>query len=352
MGSDRDYDSVNKVMQQASDDGVLTILGEKLMMQVDTVCRDARGLAGELTPRGVREHRGVAERMYESFPQVFEKGGYIESRSTNVVRCILSMSAFDERLKEFNPSLNISRESSKRNMWYMADYSHRDSMKREIRHVVDSVENYTVHPERLISSIFADPKWVKVNIKDESKFMISLWRMAADMQDVDYLGIDLFPYFTDEELYECFSVQNLNMYLYCGNTKRFGKYVKEDIRPLLENIIETADQVIKDSSQIATLRFGHDVNVTPLAMLMGLESDSVAVEVEDLNKVAGIWQSSIITPMCSNIQIIFFRNMKDRDDIIIKILRNEKEAGIPIKTDVFPYYHWKDARAYFIKQLN
>lgn len=34
-------------------------------------------------------------------------------------------------------------------------------------------------------------------------------------------------------------------------------------------------------------------------------------------------------------------------DIIVKFMLNEKEVSIPVKTDIAPFYHWKDVRAFY-----
>ena len=44
--------------------------------------------------------------------------------------------------------------------------------------------------------------------------------------------------------------------------------------------------------------------------------------------------------------------LKYPDDILVKVLHCEKEAHIPVATDMFPYYKWSDVRAYFQDILN
>jgi NADPH-dependent 7-cyano-7-deazaguanine reductase QueF-like protein len=56
--------------------------------------------------------------------------------------------------------------------------------------------------------------------------------------------------------------------------------------------------------------------------------------------------------MACNIQFIFYRRYVGDKDILFKVLRNENEATLPIKTDRAPYYHWKDFKTYFLKKLN
>jgi hypothetical protein len=35
----------------------------------------------------------------------------------------------------------------------------------------------------------------------------------------------------------------------------------------------------------------------------------------------------------------------------VKFLMNENETSIPIKTDCYPFYHWKDVSAYYRNML-
>ena len=51
--------------------------------------------------------------------------------------------------------------------------------------------------------------------------------------------------------------------------------------------------------------------------------------------------------MAANLQIVFFRNKKG--EIIAKLMLNERETSIPVKTDIFPYYRWEDLRPYLLR---
>lgn len=86
----------------------------------------------------------------------------------------------------------------------------------------------------------------------------------------------------------------------------------------------------------------------PLAAIMHLKGCG-AVE-EDLYKIDQVWRDYYISPMGANIQLIFYKK-KESDDILVKFLHNERETSIPISTDKAPYYHWKDVKAFFEKQM-
>ena len=56
--------------------------------------------------------------------------------------------------------------------------------------------------------------------------------------------------------------------------------------------------------------------------------------------------------MGANIQMVFYRRNQKDQDVLVKLLLNEQEATLPVKTDVAPYYHWKDVRDFYLKMLD
>ena len=64
------------------------------------------------------------------------------------------------------------------------------------------------------------------------------------------------------------------------------------------------------------------------------------------------WINYRIFPMAANIQFIFYREGPDDDDVIFKVLLNENEATLPLKTNIAPYYRWKDFRKYYLDKIN
>ena len=64
------------------------------------------------------------------------------------------------------------------------------------------------------------------------------------------------------------------------------------------------------------------------------------------------WWACLIFPMASNIQLVFYRSSPDDKDIIFKLLLNEREARLPLPSDIAPYYHWKDFRKYYLQKID
>ncbi len=334
-------------LQQAADKQLLTAQGEAVLQHLRTLEADAKDRYGDLSPRGVVEHRGIAERMYAAYPEVFStrhgRTCRIESRSTLVPRCILSMAAFNERLKELNPEIQTTRESSARYLGYMSRTTQLKSQYEQATAVADSMAATLLHPERLMQTLFTDPSVVK----KPRKLMQQLFAMAAITQDVNYLGISLYPIFTDEELYALWQSENIKRYLVMGPSSRFGDGVIADARPLLRNIIETADSVLAGKTDLAaSLRFGHDTNIVPLLALMGVKKASARVWAAD--EICGAWSVEKVSPMGVNLQLIFFRN--PQGDIRVRVLHNERDAQLPIEGA--PYYPWESLRSYLESRLS
>ena len=122
-------------------------------------------------------------------------------------------------------------------------------------------------------------------------------------------------------------------------------------RNLLRNIIQQADSCIALPHPGATLRYGHDTMVMPLVCLLDLNGNGR--QIADLEKLAEQnWVDYKIFPMASNLQFVFYRRSVADKDVLFKVLLNENEATLPLKTDVAPYYHWKDFRDFYLRKLD
>lgn len=346
--ADNDYLWVLQLMRDAKEAGALTPLGLDALDRVEQVWLEAEGRGGDLSPLGVKQHRGIAERMFRTFPEVFEGKVDISARSTIVMRCAMSMDAFCERLKELNPELNITREASNRYMCYMNYHSpesnefnapdgpwQEEYRKFEVSHT---------HGDRLVSTLFSDSLWVVRNV-DPHKVMWGFYWLAVGMQDIE-TRVSFMDLFEPQELFDLY--QSFNYRFYVGDSNYPGSHgmLLDNAKPLLRNVVESADAVIASGKTGATLRFGHDGNLIPFTGLLGLKDCYNSVE--NPAEFYKYFVSYKISSMAGNVQIIFFRNKKNHDDIIVKFMLNEREISIPqLETDMFPFYRWSSVRNYF-----
>lgn len=347
---DNDYLWVLETMRKANDAGALTPLGQDVLGRLETVWIEAEGHGGDLSPLGARQHRAIAERMVQCYPEAFGGEKSISARSTTVMRCAMSMTAFCDRLKELNPKLKITHEASNRYMSYMNYHSPESNAytgadgpwQEEYR----KFEQQHTHGERLVATLFGDSLYVLRNINPYTLMWGFYW-IAVDMQDME-TDISFFDIFEPSELFDLWQAFNYRFYACDSNYAGNGGLVLANAKPLLRNILESTDEAIADSSIAATLRFGHDGNLIPLAGLLRLEGcyDSVSDPYEFYLHFADFK----IAPMAGNVQIVFFRNAQD--DIIVKFLLNERETKVPVGTDIYPFYHWSDVKAFYTDILS
>jgi hypothetical protein len=161
----------------------------------------------------------------------------------------------------------------------------------------------------------------------------------------------LMDIFSSEEIYRLWQWENVWWYIMHGACKLNGGHQPYTQRYLLKKIIEDADSCIQLERPGAQLRFGHETVLLPLACLIGV--NGFDLETDNLNELEekGWWASKVF-PMGSNLQFIFYRSDIHDEDVLFKVLLNEREATLPIPTDVAPYYHWKDFRTHYLKKID
>lgn len=349
--SDRDYQWIIQLMEKAETVNGLTPLGHDVLKRLNMVWEEAQGRAGDLTPLGIRQHQGIAERMSKNFPEVFRGKRHVSARSTVVYRCAMSMVAFGDRLKQLNPQLDMSYEMSEKYMSYLNYHSARSNAfthgkKGPWVEEYRKFEEAQVHPDRLVSTLFSNADFIRCEV-NPSELMWGLYWVAVDMQDME-TPVSFFDLFTAKEMFDLWQCVNYRFYMGNANPLASNGIVMANAKSLVENILESADAAIKDRSIAATLRFGHDGNVIPLLALLQIENFDVAVA--GPAEVYKHWCDFKATPMASNVQIVFFEN-KARD-ILVKFMHNENEVHVPVKTDQWPFYHWNDVKEYYQKRLS
>lgn len=351
--SDNDYRWVMTLLDKAARADALTPLGHSVLSRLDSVWMETEGRGGDLSPLGVRQHKGIAGRMAQAYPEIFMKNGIeISARSTTVIRCVLSMDAFCERLKELNPRLNITRESSNRYMDYLNYHSpESNAFTSDKGPWAEEYRKFRIahtNPGRLMKLLFSNEKWFHKNVNPE-ELMWGLYWIAVGMQDIE-TPVSFMDLFTPEELFDLWQCVNYGFYVRDSNYAGNHGVVVGNARNLLRNIIDSAGKAISAGNPSATLRFGHDGNLIPLAAILGIEGcyDSV----DDPYVFHKHFADFKIAPMAGNIQMIFVRHKHNRNDVMVKIMLNEKDMLVPElgKPSSGSWYKWTDMRDFYISK--
>ena len=348
------FDTPFRMIAHADSVNELTPVGDRVFDEMKFIMDDTEERWGELTSYGKVQHRSIARRMIERFPEVFSDDATVKCVSTIVPRCIESMGAAMVEMKQINPKLRITMEASRRNQWYM-NYQDRKLRKNymtpEAKKAYDAYTSSRMGNSRLMEQIFKNPDIVK-EIVDEEFFNYYLMKMGLFQQNTHLRNNTyLQDIFQTDELYRMWQIDNALWYIQHGACKLNGGKQPTSQRNLLRQLIADADSCIRLDRPGAQLRFGHETVLLPLVCLIGINGYDLATDNLDELEEKGWWCSSVF-PMGANLQFIFYRSSPKDHDVLVKVLLNEQEATLPIATDCAPYYHWADVRRYCMEKCH
>lgn len=340
---------VRKVLEEADKIGNLTPLGRELLADIARLDEVTAGSQGELTLRGVDEHRTLARRMAARTPEVFTAGRRVDCRATRAPRCLLSMANFTLALSAVAPGLDISYATGEKIHVMMTGLAYADPKLLKKRKAAGNVQYARkVDSTRLLKSLFVDPGKVK-KFDKPYEFSQRLYVCASDCQCLtSEIGeLDLWKYFTKEEIETLFRCQSAVDLAAIGNSKEFKDEVPRAASTVMQDIVERADRAIADPSVAADLRFGHDSGIWPVASFLQLEGPGDCIPMNEAWEKCPSWK---YMSMATNIQMVFFRNAAG--NVLAKILWNEKETRVRgLKPASGPYYAWSDLKAHILSRI-
>lgn len=356
LGADWMYSQPVQALEKAQNAGKLTPQGEELLAELRRIEQAADHRAGELTQLGARQHRGIARRMMRNFPTIFAPGNYVNANSTTVIRCILSMANAMSEITRLQPKLNVKFDASMTTQNTL-NYTHIDPVAENLTVETNNRLKgiFYARPRNLspfTSLLFNDEKWAQDSLNCR-KLVTQLYDIAANRQSHDNLyNIDRFM--PESVMLDEWRAKNIEAYINCGSTPATNCRPPFAQRLLLKSIIEACDTSLMSKNIGANLRYGHETVVLPLAVLM--EVGGTDYETADLDSLHNYWRAYQYYPMACNLQFIFYRP-KDKkkqapENILVKVLLNEKETTLPTKPMKGNYYRWADLRDYYIKKLD
>lgn len=346
MTDDDPYKYIIGKLDTAQTRGWLTDKGQEVLLRLRRAAADAWNRDGDLTRLGALQHQGIAHRLATNYPALLMQPVDVRANSSTVRRCILSMANFCQELKSMNPQLNITMNASKHDMYYLTPNDSIDIPQKGIDDPLydklDQFRHEKLNGRHQMALLFKDPAVVG-DFVDGYQLADGLWNIASDMHCLPELELSFNDLFTVDELIDGFRVYNASWCLWEGLMpgSRPNYYA---IYPLLQNFLDEADQLIASGRRQVRLRFGHDSVVLPFAFILGVkEAIHGTDDMENLHNTFAIFR---LIPMAGNVQLIFFRK-QGSDDILVKFLMNENETSVPIATDCYPFYHWKDVSAHY-----
>ena len=343
------YKLVRDLLTQANEQGLLTPAGDSLMHEAALIYELHNGMDGRLTPRGVREHAAIAERMYNRFPEVFKNGSkHIRAVSSTTPRCIVSMNGFTARLASLQPDLDMDLDTGEKYYAYIAQGENNTISSRTSRAMAEHRKKMNLDTVAVMKTLFTDPAAARKIIRDVNAFQNAIYDVGRVADPFD-IPDNLFRYLPFENLVQFHEGNFLSAYLNQCNSELNGELRLPLNKPLVDVLVQQADDVIAGTRKnAADLTFGHDWPFLGLVCYMGLEGVSEKLSIEE---AAAKWLPSWYCPFATNLQMIFYRSSKS-DRILVKFLHNERETSIPaLKPVQGPYYDWNQVKAYWANRV-
>ena len=344
--------------------GVLTAKGKEVKAIANKIYAEFCNCTGELTSVGVEQHKGIARRMYERFRPIFNRGSIINSRSSTHTRCILSMAAFNESLKECEPlietrlhasvaDISIMRPMGKETTSYHHDYRYGIKTHPWIKILNEWQEKQDF--SHAIKAVFTDiTPLCKYYNESAASIMVNIYKRLAFTQNHGWYDRSLLDsIFTADERHTIYRIENYRWFCLYGGTSLpdANKYFRP-MHLLVDDIVKYADLAVEGkNSASADLRFGHDYYLLGLLATANFNEIRMDYDYSDVEKLGEEWRSYKFITMASNMQFIFYRSKKN-PDVLVRILHNENDVTLPIESATAPFYKWEDVRKYLIERVN
>ena len=354
---DTTYIKLTNVYNRAAELGILTPLGEEIRQILLRATAEHSGKQTELTKLGQQQLRGVGRRAYSNFKSVFDSGS-IEGKSSNKMRCVFSMAAFVDGLKEGNSTIPVEMEAresylpmlrpitatSKVTSDYYKLYRHirscgpwlirRDEWASK-QDMSSCIAKLVTNPELLVE---------KCNIKSLFHFAYDTLYLLLFAENFEMGGGAIIDkIFNAEELYNFYQYHSITWTQWTGGFGNpFSEALASFIRPLVDDVASKIDEAIAGKNpNVANIRFTHDSYVIPLLGVLGYKDCHLQYS-EDWERTVTTIPFSKIIPMAANLQIVLYRNK--HGEVLVRSMLNENDLYLPIECETAPFYPWEKMR--------
>ncbi len=352
--SERRFKSILSVYRKADSLGILTEQGKHLYAHIAEIEAAQEGRNGELSELGYNQWLGIAHRAYKNFAPVFAEGA-IEGKSSTSLRCLLSLVAFNQGIKEHSPQLAIYQQARKSELAIVRplyDNPNTPELARKIQKECGEKgewnKNLSVWVKEsdassFLSKVTTDRKRLIKECGGKSYFNVLRYSFRALLFGENFELGDrelLTELFTPEEMYRIYVHQTAKwVNTSVGRGKDEVEMYSSFMRPMVDDIVAKCNAAIEGKNpHKANLRFTHDSYVGPLLSVMGYEG-CVPQYNTDIELATTSFNFGTVVPMAANLQIVLYRNK--RGEVLVRSLVNERDAYLPIKCATAPFYPWK-----------
>ena len=347
-----EYGRLFEWFSKAEQAGVLTPEGKKFYARYKSFYHKVKNCSGNLTGVGRAQHRAIAEHMYQRFPEVFDGPTHLEAVSTESPRVIMSMWSCLSQLVAFDTDLDINADASAKYASWLQPalpsnpYYTKERFKASDKAHKEVLDYFVkeVPCDEIAEKFFTSSDVLETVLKiTPDKFIGAIHGVVTGSQCLDEDQNYFDGLFTEEQLYQMWKGQSARYFLDVANYVESGHNVLDYARFTLEQIIESAEADMASGKTQLRLRYGHDSGIAPLISVLNL--NGYGEPTSSFEEGLQVFPSYCV-PMGASVQLVFFKN--DANDVLVKVLLNEKEATLPFEAAYESYYRWADFKAYYL----
>ncbi len=327
----------------------LNATGKNLLTITDRLVEASSGRWGALSALGVAEQRGIAARMLQNYRPLF-KDSRVNAISSYSPRCIMSMYEFVHQLSRLDNHIDVSTLSGRCNspMVRFFDLSEPFREFLESDQLANAISQFTRQqtPVEALGRLSAKPIADLFTIDEAQDAALAEFAVLTSLAPID-MAVNPAPFLKSTDQNELWSVTNLSHYL--KRSASTLSTIPSDISaPLLDDIVRTFDEFIKNPQSIAPvqLRFGHAETLMPLLALMRMQGCYYLTNYFDT--VGLHWRDFYVVPMAANLQLVLFKSKKG--NYYLRAQLNEVPVPLMAGTDTM-FVPWTQAREYLQRCL-
>lgn len=327
----------------------LSATGKNLLAVTDRLVEASSGRWGALSSLGVAEQRGIAARMLQTYRPLF-KDSRVNAISSYSPRCIMSMYEFVHQLSRLDNHIDVSTLSGRCNSPMMRFFDLSEPFKEflESEELSSTITEFSRQqtPIEALGRLSTKPIADLFTMDEAQEAAQAEFAVLTSLAPIE-MGVSPAPFLTTSDQNELWSVSNLSRYL--KRSASTLSAIPADISaPLLDDIVRTFDEIIKNPQSIAPvqLRFGHAETLMPLLALMRMDGCYYLTNYFDT--VGLHWRDFHIVPMAANLQLVLFKSKKG--NYYLRAQLNEVPVPLMAGTETM-FVPWMQAREYLQRCL-
>lgn len=365
---DGEFLRLQRCLQEAADAGALEPEGIRLQRMIAAIAAvEKKYPAGTLTAIGESEQYTIGKDMGDRYPDVVRRpDDCLEIVTTPELRTVQSAEQFLKGLASSAGCVTRSANDSIRLRFFSLSPAYAAFVKKgdwhKAQEQLESSPTCRQVDEAILRRFFrADwvPKLVQGQVEGFARpdaFVMAVYAAAVIApglrQELQLLGYrpedaDIFSLLTAQEASELDLIDAAKDFFVKGPGLDSMGIQTRVAAPLLADFIESADRWLAAGHKGADLRFAHAETIAPIAALMGCEGAATAIV--DPLQYGRVWHADRVMGYSANIQWVFYRDASD--NVLVKVLYNERPVMLPISTESFPYYSWNKLRDYYLHKL-